>query len=76
MIGLTYAEFRTLEPRASGSAYEYAYCNVGELAAYSLAWNMLLQKLMYVSIAARAISQNFDLVIGGRIANTTRTIAC
>ncbi|HET9817604.1 MAG TPA: amino acid permease, partial [Rhodanobacteraceae bacterium] len=39
---LCYAEFATLIPM-SGSSYSYAYATLGELVAWFIGWNMVLE---------------------------------
>src|SRR5262249_45525125 len=39
---LCYAEFATIIPM-SGSSYSYAYATLGELAAWFIGWNMVLE---------------------------------
>jgi APA family basic amino acid/polyamine antiporter len=48
-----YAEFATLIP-VSGSAYSYAYATLGELAAWFIGWNLVLE--YGVSASAVAVS--------------------
>ncbi|GAP67478.1 cationic amino acid transporter [Mizugakiibacter sediminis] len=50
---LCYAEFATLIP-VSGSAYSYAYATLGELAAWFIGWNLVLE--YGVSASAVAVS--------------------
>src|SRR5215475_4195780 len=50
---LCYAEFATLIPMA-GSSYSYAYATLGELVAWFIGWNMVLE--YGVSASAVAVS--------------------
>jgi basic amino acid/polyamine antiporter, APA family len=50
---LCYAEFATLIP-VSGSAYSYAYATLGELVAWFIGWNLVLE--YGVSASAVAVS--------------------
>ena len=50
---LCYAEFATLIPM-SGSSYSYAYATLGELVAWFIGWNMVLE--YGVSASAVAVS--------------------
>ena len=44
-VGLCYTEFATLIP-VSGSAYTYAYATLGELVAWIIGWDLILEYAM------------------------------
>ena len=44
-VGLCYTEFATLIP-VSGSAYTYAYATLGELVAWMIGWDLILEYAM------------------------------
>jgi APA family basic amino acid/polyamine antiporter len=51
LAGLCYAEFASMLP-VSGSAYSYAYATLGEVVAWFIGWNLVLEYLF----AAAAVS--------------------
>lgn len=51
MAGLCYAEFAAMMP-VSGSAYSYAYATLGELVAWFIGWNLVLEYLFAASTVA------------------------
>jgi APA family basic amino acid/polyamine antiporter len=51
MAGLCYAEFAAMLP-VSGSAYSYAYTTLGEIVAWFIGWNLVLEYLFAASTVA------------------------
>ena len=64
--GLCYAEFSARLPR-SGASYLYSYATLGELCAFVVGWNMILENIIGAAAAAKAWSQYFDFMLNGTI---------
>lgn len=60
---LCYAEFASVLP-VEGSAYSYAYGTVGELFAWFIGWNLILEYMMGATTVAVAWSGYFTKLLG------------
>ncbi len=60
---LCYAEFASMAPVA-GSAYTYAYCPLGELFAWIIGWDLVLEYAVGAATVANGWSSYFQEVIG------------
>ncbi len=61
--GLCYAEFASMIPVA-GSAYTYAYATLGELIAWIIGWDLILEYLVGASTVAVGWSGYFKAFMG------------
>src|ERR671929_169696 len=60
---LCYAEFASMVPVA-GSAYTYAYATLGELFAWIIGWDLVIEYAVSASTVAVGASQYFQDLIG------------
>jgi len=61
--GLCYSEFSTMIPIA-GSAYTYSYATMGELLAWIIGWDLVLEYAVGAATVAIAWSEYFNRVLG------------
>lgn len=61
---LCYAEFASMAPVA-GSAYTYAYCTLGEVFAWIIGWDLILEYAVGAATVANGWSSYFQEVLGG-----------
>ena len=59
MAALCYAEFASMAPVA-GSAYTYAYATLGEIVAWAIGWDLVLEYAMSCATVASAWTKYFN----------------
>lgn len=73
LSALSYAEMGTRIPMA-GSAYVYTYVSMGELWAFVIGWNIILEHMLGAASVARAWSGYVDSMVGGYFSNLTMSL--
>jgi basic amino acid/polyamine antiporter, APA family len=63
LAALCYAEFASTVP-VSGSAYTFSYATLGELIAWIISWDLLLELMLGASVVAQGLSTYFTTLLG------------
>ncbi len=58
LAALCYAEFASTVP-VSGSAYTFSYATLGELVAWIIGWDLILELMLGASVVAQGWSEYF-----------------
>ncbi|VVC45896.1 Hypothetical protein CINCED_3A021817 [Cinara cedri] len=63
LSGLCYAEFASRVPKA-GSAYAFSYVSIGEIVAFLIGWDLVLEYSIGCASIARALTGHIDKPLG------------
>jgi len=63
LAALCYAEFSSTVP-VSGSAYTFSYATLGEIIAWIIGWDLLLEMMLGASVVAQGWASYFETFLG------------
>ncbi len=63
LAALCYAEFASTVP-VSGSAYTFSYATLGELVAWIIGWDLILELMLGASVVAQGWASYFETFLG------------
>ncbi|XP_072331969.1 cationic amino acid transporter 4 [Scyliorhinus torazame] len=72
LAALCYTEFSSRVPK-TGSAYVFTYISMGEIWAFLIGWNVILEYVIGGAAVARAWSSYLDSIFDHKIQNFTET---
>ena len=62
LAALCYAEFASTVP-VSGSAYTFSYATIGEMVAWIIGWDLLLEMMLGASVVAQGWASYFETLL-------------
>ncbi|OQV22062.1 putative cationic amino acid transporter [Hypsibius exemplaris] len=71
IVGSCYSELSCRVPQM-GSCYLYSYTIFGELVAFLVGWNLILEAVITIALAAQSLSDHLDVLSDGQLAGWMR----